>query len=121
MASVLVIEDNADLRDLIEHQVARIDGYEVTWAEDGERGLDAARVRNPDLILLDWMLPGIDGFEVLIQLKRSPATQHIPVFMMTTKGKMNDVEKALAEGAKDYLTKPIDLSELSRKLKKALK
>ena len=66
------------------------------------------------------MLPGIDGFEVLMKLKRSPATQHIPVFMMTTKGKMNDVEKALAEGAADYLTKPIDLGELSRKVKKAL-
>ena len=60
------------------------------------------------------------GSEVLIELKRLPTTQRIPVYMLTTKGKMNDVEKALAEGAEYYLTKPIDLGELSRKVKKAL-
>ena len=120
MGSILVIEDNAGIRDLIEHQLARIDAFEVTWVEDGETGLERARILNPDLILLDWMLPGIDGLEVLIELKRSPATQHVPVYMLTTKGKMNDVEKALAKGAEDYVTKPIDLGELSRKVKKAL-
>ena len=118
--TILIVEDNANLRDLIEHQLARIDGFEVVWAEDGESGVEIARVRNPNLILLDWMLPGIDGLEVLAKLKRSPATQHIPVYMLTTKGKMNDVEKALAVGAEDYVTKPIDLGELSRKVKRAL-
>ena len=118
--AILIIEDNVNLRDLIEHQIARIDGHDVTWAADGESGLETARIHNPDLILLDWMLPGIDGLQVLIELKRSPATQHIPVYMLTTKGKMANVEKALAEGAEDYLTKPIDLAELSRKVKIAL-
>ena len=118
--TILIVEDNAGIRDLIEHQLARIDGFEVIWVEDGESGLESARIRNPILILLDCMLPGINGLEVLIKLKRSPATQHIPVYMLTTRGKMNDVEKALAKGAEDYVTKPIDLGEPSRKVRRAL-
>ena len=118
--SVFVIEDDAITRELVEHQIARIDEFELHFAEDGETGLEMARLLNPGLILLDWVLPGAGGLEVLGKLKGSPATSHIAVYMMTSKGKIDDVEKAMYRGAGDYFIKPIDLAELSRKVKKTL-
>lgn len=119
IGSILIIDDNADMRDLIEHQVGRIDGHRVTKADTGERGLSLARELKPDLILLDWMLPGMDGLQVLTRLKETHETQDITVYMLTSRGKMGDVESALALGAADYVTKPIDMRELSRKVAKA--
>ena len=117
--SILVIDDNRNLRDLLEHQLAIIDGHEVAMAGNGEEGLAVAQQTKPDLILLDWMLPGMDGLEVLKHLQATPATQNIPVYMMTVRGKMRDVETALRDGALDYVTKPIDVQELSRKVSRA--
>ena len=117
--SVLIIDDNASMRELIEHQVARVDGHRVTMADSGERGLSLAEEIGPDLILLDWMLPGMDGLEVLSRLKETPATQDITVYMLTSRSKMQDMESALARGAADYVTKPIDMRELSRKVAQA--
>lgn len=117
--SVLIIDDNSDMRDLIEHQVARISGHNVIMADSGERGLEMAREKRPDLILLDWMLPGMDGLEVLENLKESANTKDIIVYMLTSRGKMQDVESALEKGAADYVTKPIDMRELRRKVANA--
>jgi DNA-binding response OmpR family regulator len=117
--SILVIDDNRNLRDLLEHQLAIIDGHEVAMAGNGEEGLAIAQQTKPDLILLDWMLPGMDGMEVLKRLQATPATQNIPVYMMTVRGKMRDVETALRDGALDYVTKPVDVQELSRKVSRA--
>ncbi|MBT5495278.1 MAG: response regulator [Alphaproteobacteria bacterium] len=117
--SILVIDDQQNLRDLIEYQLTIVDGHTVVMAGDGKKGLKIAQRTKPDLVLLDWMLPGMDGMEVLENLLTTPATQNIPVYMMTVRGKMRDVEIALGAGALDYVTKPIDVQELSRKVSRA--
>lgn len=79
-----------------------------------------ARERVPDLILLDWMMPETDGLQVLSALGSEEETSRMPMVMLTGKGQMGDVEKALSLGANDYITKPVDLRELGHKIKKNL-
>ena len=86
-------------------------------AEDGLTGLELAREKGPDLILLDWMMPGLDGLQVLSELKQDEITKDIPVFMLTAKSMMAEVGRALYEGADDYITKPFDVIELGQILK----
>ena len=116
---ILLIDDDSDIRGFVHARLVD-DGFEVLMAENGEAGLRAAADRKPDLILLDWMMPGMDGFMVLEALKNDDNTAMIPVIMLTSKGQMDDVEMALAAGAANYLTKPIDLSKLSRQATKEL-
>jgi len=116
---VLVVEDEEHIRLVVEYNLKR-DGFEVYSAEDGATGLELARKIIPDVILLDWMLPGMDGLEVLTELKHDKRTEHIPVFMLTAKGMASDIDRAFDMGADDYITKPFDPMLLGEIIKKKL-
>jgi two-component system alkaline phosphatase synthesis response regulator PhoP len=116
---VLVVEDEEHIRKIIEYNL-RIDGFEVTLASNGRIGLELAYEKKPDLILLDWMMPEMNGLEVLSELKHDKRTECIPVFMLTAKGMLGDIERAYEVGADDYITKPFDPVGLGKILKKKL-
>lgn len=102
---ILVVEDEEDLQELIHYNLNK-EGYQVLTALTGEEGLDAARRQAPDLILLDLMLPGMDGLDVCRVLKSDHRTQPIPIVMLTAKGEESDIVTGLEVGADDYITKP---------------
>ena len=102
---ILVVDDEEDILELVRHHLNR-EGYKVRCAESGEQALQTATSESVDLIILDLMLPGIDGLEVTRRLKGDPRTQHIPILMLTAKGEESDVVSGLELGADDYVTKP---------------
>jgi DNA-binding response OmpR family regulator len=104
MQRILVIEDDRFLRKAAEAALRR-HGYTVLTALDGETGLAVARVEHPDLVLLDLIMPGMQGFEVLKLLKEDASTSSIPVIILSNLGQDSDVKKALEAGAVDYLVK----------------
>jgi len=110
-ARILVVDDEPDLVELIKHHLVR-EHYEVFTADTGDRGLAEARVRLPDLVLLDLMLPGIDGLEICRRLRADARTKHIPVVMLTAKGEESDAVVGLMQGADDYIRKPFGMKEL---------
>jgi DNA-binding response OmpR family regulator len=116
ITTILVIEDEEHIRTILKYNL-ELDGFEVFLAEDGMTGLKLAREKKPDLVLLDWMMPGLDGLQVLSELKHDETTKDIPVFMLTAKSMMAEVGRALYEGADDYITKPFDVIELGQILK----
>ncbi len=117
---VLVIEDEEDILALVHYNLAR-EGYEVTCATSGEEGLKKACEIEPDLILLDLMLPGIDGMEVCRRLKKERRTASIPLIMVTAKGEEADVVTGLELGADDYVTKPFSTKVLLARIKTVIK
>jgi DNA-binding response OmpR family regulator len=108
---ILVVDDEPDLVELVRHHLAR-EHYDVVTAADGETGLAEARRRLPDLVVLDLMLPGIDGLEVCRRLRSDPRTTHIPILMLTAKGEESDAVIGLSQGADDYVRKPFGMKEL---------
>jgi len=116
---ILIIEDDAELKELLEYNL-RLEGFEVYWAKQGAAGLKLARKTRPEVILLDWMMPGMDGLEVLSELKYSRKTNDIPVFMMTAKNKIGDIDRAFEIGADDYITKPFKLMQLGKIIREKL-
>jgi len=117
---VLVIEDEESILELLRYNLDKV-GFTVILAASGEDGLALARRRRPDLILLDLMLPGMDGLEVCRLLKRSSETEHIPVVMLTARGEETDIVTGLELGADDYLTKPFSPRVLLAHLRAALR
>lgn len=117
--SVLVIDDEQHIRDLFASHPA-LDGFVVTLASDGRKGIDLARRYKPDVILLDWMLPDMDGMEVLAELKKDPNTANAPIFMLTAKKDPSDVGKAICKGVDGYFAKPFDIASLARTLRQKL-
>jgi len=117
--TILLVEDEDHIRTVVEYNLKH-DGFDVYKAEDGAIGLELARRVLPDVILLDWMMPEMDGLEVLTELKRDKSTAHIPVFMLTAKGMAGDMEKAFELGADDYITKPFDPRLLGRTIRRKL-
>ena len=109
--SVLVVDDDEVVRMVLKYKL-KLCGFKVYLAEDGPTGLKLARQKRPKLILLDWMMPGTDGLEVLSELKHDRRTEHIPVFMLTGKGVIADLDQAFDVGVDDYIKKPFDLMEL---------
>lgn len=103
--SVLVVEDESDIRELITYNL-RHEGFEVTGVKTGEEALEVVEAQLPDLILLDLMLPGLDGLRVCHSLKVNPRTKNIPIVMITAKSEESDVVRGLNMGADDYITKP---------------
>ena len=101
---ILIVEDDKFLIDLISEKLNG-EGFEIFKALDGEEGLKKVNEVNPDLVLLDLILPGIDGFEVLSQLKQNPALSSIPVIILSNLGQKEDIDKGLSLGAVDYLIK----------------
>ncbi len=102
---LLVIEDDEDIQILIKHNLIR-EGFKVTTVGNGLDGINKIRQETFDCILLDLMLPGVDGLEICRQLKKDPNTQHIPVIMVTAKGEESDIVAGLELGADDYIVKP---------------
>jgi len=117
---ILVVDDNETNRDIL---AARLEatGYEVLQAEDGEQALAVARQELPDLILLDIMMPKIDGIEVCKQLKADPAMPFTPIILVTAKAQSTDVVEGLDAGADEYLTKPYDQKALVARVKAMLR
>jgi DNA-binding response OmpR family regulator len=120
MESILIIEDDADILELLTYNLAR-DGYHVHSAKNGETGLKEAVRLVPSLILLDLMLPGIQGMEVCRRLKQRPETSAIPLIMMTAKGEESDVVLGLEMGADDYVVKPFSPKELLARIRAVLR
>ena len=102
---ILVVEDEEEIRELVGYNLVK-QGYQAILAGSAEDGLKKIRTEVPDLIVLDLMLPGMDGLEVCRNLKRDMATQSIPIVMLTAKGEETDVVAGLELGADDYITKP---------------
>jgi len=117
---VLVIEDDPDIVEVVRYNLER-EGFRVLDARDGERGLDQARRAEPDLILLDLMLPGIDGLEVCRRLRAADETRAVPVVILTAKSEEADVVVGLEMGADDYLTKPFSPRELVARVRAVLR
>ncbi|OHB58512.1 MAG: hypothetical protein A2173_07440 [Planctomycetes bacterium RBG_13_44_8b] len=116
---ILLIDDETDLLEMLQYHL-RLFGFDVHIASDGPTGLKLAQKEKVDLILLDWMMPGMNGLEVLSELKHNPKTENIPVFMFTAKGVIEDIDQAFEIGADDYIVKPIEGNELAKKIKAKL-
>lgn len=118
---ILIVEDDKFLRELISQKLIK-EGYNIEGAVDGEEGLKKAKELKPSMILLDLILPGIDGFEVLSKIKEDPEIKQIPVIILSNLGQREDVEKGLKLGAADYLIKAhFTPGEIIEKMKNILK
>ncbi|HEY3309037.1 MAG TPA: response regulator transcription factor [Desulfuromonadaceae bacterium] len=117
---ILVIEDEKDLAELLIFNLEK-EGFKISCSYDGLDGLDLARREEPDLILLDLMLPGLMGTEVCKELRRDPRTAHIPVLMLTAKGEEIDRVVGFELGADDYLVKPFSMRELLLRIRAILR
>src|SRR5687768_6318596 len=120
MPEVLVIEDEPDIRALVVHHLSK-EGFRCRTAATGPEGLAAARATGPDLIVLDLMLPQLDGLEVCRRLRAEPATTTIPVIMLTAKADEIDRVVGLEMGADDYVAKPFSPKELVARVRAVLR
>ncbi len=118
--NLLIIEDDPDIVELVQYNLER-DGFRVNAARDGERGLQEASSSHPNLILLDLMLPGMEGLEVCRALRQNRNTRRIPIVILTAKGEETDVVLGLEMGADDYVTKPFSPRELSARVRAVLR
>ncbi len=114
--TILVVEDDKDILNLIDWHL-RAEGYETKTAEDGILGFELAKREKPDLIILDLMLPSMDGLTICKHLKKNEATEHIPVIMLTAKGEEVDRVVGFELGADDYMVKPFSPRELLLRIK----
>jgi len=112
---ILIIEDDPSFSRAINHIVEK-EGYEVSTASNGMTGLRMAKDNPPDLLILDVMLPGLDGFEICSQLRADESTEKLPIVMLSAKGQEADKTTGLSVGANEYLTKPIDRALLLEKI-----
>lgn len=118
---ILIIEDDKFLRELIAQKIVK-EGYDISEAIDGEEGIKKIKEEKPDMVLLDLILPGIDGFEVLSKMKEDPFLAQIPVIILSNLGQKDDIEKGLKLGAADYLIKAhFTPGEIIEKIKTILK
>jgi len=117
---VLVVEDENALNQLLQYNLERA-GYRVRIAEDGDEGLLLAAEEPPDLVVLDWMLPGLSGIEICRRLRRRSTTQYTPILMLTARGEDSDKVRGLESGADDYVTKPFSPTELLARIKALLR
>jgi two-component system alkaline phosphatase synthesis response regulator PhoP len=119
-ATIFVVDDEEDIRELVALNLGR-EGYKVIGLETGEQALKLARSQPPDLIVLDLMLPGMDGLEVCRTIKSDPHTQQIPIVMLTAKGEEADIVTGLELGADDYMTKPFSGKVLVARVRRILR
>ena len=117
---ILVIDDDASIRRLLSARLQRNSDWQVLNAADGHSGLAAADEHRPDMIILDWLLPDIDGPGVLKALKNCCHHRHTPVMMLTGRSTIGDIEDAFALGAADYVIKPLELRTINGKIAKLL-
>ena len=117
---ILVVDDEEDLLELVRYKLTK-EGYRVQCVGTGEDALKAVRKQPPDLVVLDWMLPAVDGLEVCRRIKADPKTRDIPVIMLTAKGEESDVVAGLERGADDYIAKPFSPRVLAARVKALLR
>jgi two-component system phosphate regulon response regulator PhoB len=117
---ILVVDDEEDILELVSYNLAKA-GYRVTAVASGEEAIKSARSKSPDLVLLDLMLPGVDGLEVCNTLKRDPRTANIPIVMLTARGEEADIVSGLELGADDYVTKPFSPRVLLARIRAVLR
>jgi len=118
--SVLVVEDEEDIRELVSYTLLK-EGYQVAGVASGEEALAAAEARPPDLVLLDLMLPGVDGLTVCQKLRANPVTSGVAIVILTAKGEERDIVAGLNAGANDYVTKPFSRNVLLARVRAALR
>jgi two-component system phosphate regulon response regulator PhoB len=118
--SILVVEDEEDIRELVSYNLLK-EGYQVAGVASGEDALAAVETKTPDLVLLDIMLPGLDGLRVCRKLKEDPRFSSIPIIMLTAKGEEPDIVAGLNMGADDYVTKPFSPKVLLARVKAVLR
>lgn len=119
-ARILIVEDEAALSTLLAYNLEK-EGFTVRVAADGEQAVEALAEEQPDLVLLDWMLPHYSGIEICRRIRRDPATRALPVIMLTAKGEEADRIRGLDTGADDYVTKPFSPAELIARVRALLR
>jgi CheY-like chemotaxis protein len=119
MATILIIEDEAPIRENL-RQLLQLEGYSVLEAADGISGIEAALASRPDLILCDILMPGVDGYGVLAELRGTPDLTAIPFVFLTASASLEDRSQALKRGADDYLIKPVRIADLLAAIKRQL-
>src|SRR3972149_5463516 len=119
-ADILVVDDDPEVQDVVSTVLER-DGYQVRTASSGEEGFAALEARTPDLLILDVMMPGMDGHEVCRRLKADPLWSTLPIIMITAKMDLEDVVQGLELGANDYVTKPFYYEELLARVRATLR
>ncbi len=115
MARVLIVDDSPTEIHVIRGILER-NGYEVLTASNGEEGIDCASKEMPELILMDVVMPGLNGFQATRAITKDPKTQHIPIIIVSTKDQETDRVWGLRQGAKEYITKPVDEEKLLQKI-----
>jgi len=118
--TLLIIEDEADIQEMIAHGLSKA-GYTLLKANNGREGFVSALDHRPDLILLDWMMPEVNGIETLRRLRRDPRTENIPVIMLSAKAEVDNKSEGLDAGADDYLAKPFSPKELVSRVNAVLR
>lgn len=119
-SKIVVIEDEVDILEVINYNLSK-EGFDVCSALDGEEGLALVKKEVPDLVLLDLMLPGLDGIEICRKLKTDYSTRSIPIIMVTAKGEESDIVLGLGMGADDYMVKPFRPRELMARIRSVLR
>lgn len=119
-AKVLVVEDEDALATLLDYNLSK-EGYRVFLAPDGEEALLRIDEEEPDLVVLDWMLPKVSGIEVCRRLRQGPKTRNLPIIMLTARGEETDRIRGLDTGADDYVVKPFSMSELTARVRAVLR
>ncbi len=117
---ILVVEDDRSIQMVLELVLSRMAKCEVLCASEGPQGLSMAKEHKPDVILLDLMLPGMDGFEICQKTKADPSTRHIPIIFLTAQPQPSAIAKAMALGAAGYIIKPFDPVKLIEQINEAL-
>lgn len=117
---ILIVDDNSDFREITRLSLSN-SGYEVLEASSGREAIDAARKEQPDLILLDILMPGLDGYAACRQLKTNPTTKHIPIIVLTALGDPSVRYKARESGADDCIAKPMTTKELCERVERLLR
>lgn len=120
MDRILIVEDEPDILEMVRYNLAQA-GFDVAVAEDGEEALDCVREAIPDLVILDLMLPGMDGLDVCKHLKQDPKTRHVPILMLTARKEEVDRIVGLELGADDYVVKPFSPRELVLRIRAILR
>lgn len=120
MTRILYVEDNEDNLYMLTLRFETLGGFEIVPASDGAEGIEKAGAQRPDLILMDLNLPVVDGWEAMRRLKADPATRAIPIVALTAHAMSGDREKALAAGADDFDTKPVEFDRLVGKIDRLL-
>lgn len=119
--NILIVEDDDFFRELIAKRLSS-EGFDIFEAIDGEQGMEKINQEHPDLIILDILLPGIDGFELLSKIKEDPSVSSIPVVILSNLGQKDEVDKGMRLGATDYLIKAqVTSDEIANKVKSVLK